>query len=327
MEDLADYFAKITEEFLPLGHSEIPFTYDREVQDLNPTGIVERLIDMKKPKSSVIIDPLSRFVQMHAALFACPLARIINNIRAGGSWPKLWAEEEVSVIPKGANANSYASCRNISCISIFSKLTESYMLDDLNNEVSLSTSQYGAQKGSGPPRMLVDLMTKSLEQLDDNQAAVSVILIDFEKAFNRMHHQACLFALASKGASNQTLSTVVAFLSGRSMRIKIGRTLSTPRATPGGAPQGTKAGNFLFCVTVDGIDKEDYLERVMPNVHATRTNDKEATPDQEPVRTSPELAAVPPQEIARQSSLASSISRYGMPESPHDCFSLCEIDF
>ena len=183
---------------------------------------------------------------MHAALFACPLARIINNIRAGGSWPKLWAEEEVSVIPKGANANSYASCRNISCISIFSKLTESYMLDDLNNEVSLSTSQYGAQKGSGPPRMLVDLMTKSLEQLDDNQAAVSVILIDFEKAFNRMHHQACLFALASKGASNQTLSTVAAFLSRRSMRIKNWQdTLHSTRNTWGRSSRD-QSGKFSF---------------------------------------------------------------------------------
>ena len=62
MEDLADYFAKITEEFPPLDHSEIPFTYDREVKDLNPTGVAERLIDMKKSKSSVTIDPLSRFV-------------------------------------------------------------------------------------------------------------------------------------------------------------------------------------------------------------------------------------------------------------------------
>ena len=44
------------------------------------------------------------------------------------------------------------------------------------------------------------------------------------------------------------------------MSVKIGKTLSTPRNVPGGSPQGSILGNYLFCATTDcftGLDGED----------------------------------------------------------------------
>ena len=88
-DDLADYFARISEEFPPLDVENIPKTYDREVQNISPGAIGERLVLKKKPKSSVSIDPLSKMVEKHADLFACPLARVINLVRTGRGWPEL----------------------------------------------------------------------------------------------------------------------------------------------------------------------------------------------------------------------------------------------
>ena len=205
------------------------------------------------------IDPLSNLVNIHADIFSGPLTFIINAVRNGAAWPSLWAEEEVSIIPKSSNVTDYSGCRNISCTSVFSKLCESFMLEDLADEVTLRGPQFGGMKGSGPPHLLIELLTNMMEQLDDNRAAVTTISLYFEKAFNRMDHSVCIAALANKGASNQTIAMVTAFLEKRYMRIKIGHTLSQRRLTPGGAPQGTKSGNFLFCVAVDGIDRDDYL--------------------------------------------------------------------
>ena len=39
----------------------------------------------------------------------------------------------------------------------------------------------------------------------------------------------------------------------RYMRVKIGSELSTPRTVPGGSPQGSILGNFLFCVTTNEL--------------------------------------------------------------------------
>ena len=139
---------------------------------------------MKKPKSAVDIDPLSRVVNLHAHLFAPALTNIINRVRCGEPWPKSWSEEEVSIIPKNANATNYSGCRNISCTSIFSKLCESFLLEDLVAKVKLRGPQFDGMKGSAPTPLLVEMMTSMMEQLDDNRAAISSISLDFEKAFN-----------------------------------------------------------------------------------------------------------------------------------------------
>ena len=173
----------------------------------------------------------------HARFFSKPLTKIINGVRDGERWPGAWRKEEVSVIPKTKNPEDFDGCRNISCTSVFSKLCETYMLDWIYEEVPQEDSQFGGYKGSGTDHLLCELTTNIMEQVDDNLAAVGLISVDMAKAFNRMSHEACVEALARQGASTQTIALVANFLSGRSMRIKLGRGIfSTLRETPGGAP-------------------------------------------------------------------------------------------
>ena len=46
---------------------------------------------------------------------------------------------------------------------------------------------------------------------------------------------------------------VAAFLRNRLMRVKVGEHYSNPRLVPGGAPQGSVLGSFLFCVATDAL--------------------------------------------------------------------------
>ena len=74
-----------------------------------------------------------------------------------------------------------------------------------------------------------------------------------------MHHYRCLESLVDLGADIQTVDWVASFLYGRTMSVKIGDTFSAPRSAPGGSPQGSILGNFLFCATTDcftGLDGE-----------------------------------------------------------------------
>ena len=100
------------------------------------------------------------------------------------------------------------------------------MLDCLLEEVTLLGPQYGRLKGSGPPHLLADFVTKSLEQLYDSRAAVNLISLDIQKAFNRMDHSVGIRALANRGASTETLAVVASFLQGHSMHVKLGDILS-----------------------------------------------------------------------------------------------------
>ena len=64
-----------------------------------------------------------------------------------------------------------------------------------------------------------------------------------------MSHSQCLIALKKYNAEEHSIDLVHAFLYGRLMSVKIVDVRSQPRTVPGGSPQGSILGNFLFCVS------------------------------------------------------------------------------
>lgn len=117
--------------------------------------------------------------------------------------------------------------------------------------------------------------------LSGGENAVSLISVDFSKAFNRMEHQTCLVSLARKGASTDTIQMVGSFLTGQGMKIKLDGTYSKPREMKGGAPQGTKMGNLLFSVTIDEIEvRKAGLDFCPPEVHKSDEPEVEQDEDQ-----------------------------------------------
>ena len=79
--------------------------------------------------------------------------------------------------------------------------------------------------------------------------------VDFEKAFNRMDHATCLKALLRLGAKREDVELVCTFLSDRTMKVKVGDAYSSPRLVPGGSPQGSILGTFLFCAATNEFNE------------------------------------------------------------------------
>ena len=128
---------------------------------------------------------------------------------------------------------------------------ESFVLDRLKKEIKLSERQYGGVKGVGTEHFLLDTWESVMVALEEEGSAASLVCIDFEKAFNRVDHNECVKALDEMGASGLSVDWVSAFLHGRKMSVRLREALSTPRDVPGGSPQGSILGNFLFCATTD----------------------------------------------------------------------------
>ena len=177
--------------------------------------ITDRLTHMKKPKTEVSIDIPGRFVNKIADVISPALTLIVNAVRMGGKWPKLWSQEEVTILPKTSSPASYDECRNVSCTSLFSKLCESFMLEMIHEEIQPEPHQFGGRRGVGPDHLLSELITNIMETLDDNRSCASLISVDMSKAFNRVDHNVCLQAMAEQGASNQTLKMTASFLEER----------------------------------------------------------------------------------------------------------------
>ena len=254
LENCADFFSEISNDFAPLKPDDLPSTYNRPIDDLDPVLVSVALSKMKTPKSIVSIDIPCDILKACADKISIALTPVINKIRRGIWWPKLWKSEEVSIIPKSTAPKSLDQTRNISCTSNLSKLTEQFMVEEIWEEIDLRDTQFGGRKNCGTDYLLAELTTKIMQGLDGGEACACVMSLDYSKAFNRMGHQRCLAALAEKGASNTVLGMVYSFLSDREMRVKIDGKFSSTRKTPGGAPQGTKSGNLLFSVAIDDME-------------------------------------------------------------------------
>ena len=162
----------------------------------------------------------------------------------------------MTVIPKGKKTETVNDLRNISCTLLARKMYESFVLDWLKGEVKLRTNQYGGVKGVGTQHLLVRLMQELLENAEDYRAATVVTSIDYSLAFNRMSFQYCLEALAKNGTSTDVLRLVAAFLTDRTMTVKVGDILSSPREVHGGCPQESILGVFLFNATIDDLEED-----------------------------------------------------------------------
>ena len=90
--------------------------------------------------------------------------------------------------------------------------------------------------------------------MEDNRAGVVYSSVDFSKAFNRLDHTRCLKMFVNRGMSQQVLDLLGAFLSGRSMSVKVGNKLSAPRKVNAGAPQGSVLGCYIFNIAIDDLE-------------------------------------------------------------------------
>ena len=253
-EQAADFFNSISSEFQPVSmptHGTIT-----EVWRISKSEIVTMLKESKKPNSRVAGDIFSDLISPNAEILATPLCDIFNAIIQTRTWPDVWKNETVVVIPKQRNPDSLSQCRNLSCTPFFSKILERFIFARINREVKLSTNQYGGQKGCGVDHMLVDMWETILNDLDRGSAASCLISLDFEKAFNRLDHDACIRSLIDHGASPLSVELIRAFLTNRKMQVRVDDVLSAPRAVNGGSPQGSILGNLLFTITTDKISDD-----------------------------------------------------------------------
>ena len=212
LEELANYFNEITNEFYQLTIQDLPFTYDRQVSTLHPAEIEKVLRGIKKPKSMVPGDIPPKIISEIAGYVSVPLAYIFNELPTS-SWPNKWKKEYQTVIPKKVSPSGPNECRNLSCTNLFSKVFETFVLQALGTEVDTSDIQYGGIKGTGVNHFLVKMWEEIMGGLEEERSSINIMAVDFSMAFNRLQHQACLKALARRGASNQTIHMIYAFLS------------------------------------------------------------------------------------------------------------------
>ena len=278
-ERCADFFNGISSEFQQIRAPQAPQDQDR-LPAPEVFQIAGRLRCMKKPKSIVPGDIDGRVVTACSDILAFPLSMIFAEVFSSCSWPRKWKTETVTIIPKNSAPSGLSETRNLSCTPLYSKLLESFLLEELRKVVKLNNTQFGGIKGLGVDHFLIETWDEILRAVDSGGKVVNLMSIDFQKAFNRMDHQTCLDRLKVKGAGEHLVQLVAAFLFKRTMTVKAGDERSEARIVNGGAPQGSILGPFLFCVVseilAEAVPRTDFA------AHCPRTESEDDSQNGEP---------------------------------------------
>ena len=100
-------------------------------------------------------------------------------------------------------------------------------------------------------------------------------MVDFEKAFNRQNHNKLLTKLHDMGVPGWLLNIVKGFLENRTLTVTYKGSQSEKKSMPGGGPQGTILGLFLFIVQINEAGFNEENEELGKKITATINKRKE----------------------------------------------------
>ena len=173
-------------------------------------------------------------------------------------------------IPKTQTPTSYNDLRPISMSPLWSKILETVVAEITLKETSANwnRNQHGGIKGSSTEHVLIETWDKILRSLDrpGENRGILFTALDFSKSFSRCSHVQILEAYKRVGASNWLIQMHAAFLTDRTMSVKLGTIQSKPKEVTGGAVQGSVLGVLEHNVVLNdldkGLNKEIYLSLI-----------------------------------------------------------------
>ena len=226
--------------------TKLPLIQDHEVN--------EKMKKVNKPKSGVPGDPPSRLIKEFAPELVKPAGVIYRNITKTGQWPSSWKVEYGTALQKVPNPETEDQLRIISLTSFFSKVYEQFVIEWLLVYVGnqIDWNQYGGVKGHSISHYLIEMINFILYNQDlRTPQAVLATMVDFSKAFNRQNHNLLVTLLSDMGVPGWLLQIVIGFLSDRELILRYKNKKSESKRLPGGGPQGTILGLFLFLILIN----------------------------------------------------------------------------
>ena len=269
VDRIASHFSKVSQEYPALDVTNLPQSIKvklnssdllKNAPQLSESDVHRLILKAKKPKAGIPGDLPRRLVQRFARKLARPYTQIYNKIVQTGQWPSVWKVEHGLPLKKCTNPINEDDIRVISLTAFFSKVFEKFVMEWLLYYIGdkIDKCQYGGEKGSGVAHYLIDFINfvQYNQDLKDIHAVLAVA-VDFKKAFNRQNHYTLVKLLSDMGVPGWLLAIVIGFLKNRELLVNFKGETSEKQKMPGGGPQGTLLGLFLFLVLINAAGFED----------------------------------------------------------------------
>lgn len=176
------------------------------------------------------------------------LTKIFNACLALTYFPSPWKVAKVIAVPKpGKDLSDPTSYRPISLLPCLGKLFEKIIYKRLllASDNLLINEQFGFRHSHSTVQQLARVAETVSHNLNLKQST-GMFLLDIEKAFDTVWHEALLHKMVSDGVSIPLVKMIQSYLSNRSFSVHINNYSSPPKPVPAGVPQGSIVGPVLF---------------------------------------------------------------------------------
>ncbi len=191
---------------------------------------------------------LSWLLRDLAHIIAGPINAIHNSSIREEYVPDLWRMANVCPLLKTTKVSDIKKdTRPISLTPVLSKLLEYHPVQYIRQACpNIDSSQYGSVRKSSTTHALLRILLPVYKAVDDSSNFARLLLVDFSKAFDHIHHATFLDKLNANGVPQKIVKWYKGFLTDRQQRVKMGSVTSEWRTVNGGVPQGTISGPELF---------------------------------------------------------------------------------
>jgi hypothetical protein len=228
-------------------HQKSIFFSPGEVQET-----IRKLKSRSAPGPDSISNTALKHCNKHIILHIC---RILNGCARLEFFPDSWKKASVVMIPKPCKDPKLPSNhRPISLLNTLSKIFERLLLTRLNVIIApqIRPEQFGFRYNHSTTLQLVNVLDNiiSAKNLSKKTAAV---LLDVQKAFDKVWHPGLIFKLISLGVPTQLVNLLKSFLQNRQFSIKVENQFSSNRNINAGVPQGSCLSPQLFAIYVNDL--------------------------------------------------------------------------
>ena len=219
-------------------------------------GELEKQIRKMNNKTSIDEFGLSNMILKNMPYLAKEFfLTIINKCLTVEMLPSRWKTSIIKMIPKKSdNKHDIDNYRPISITPCIMRLFERIILERLKNHLDANNIIVKQQSGFRQNRSTRDnlffLIQKTHESFNRNKSVVA-IFFDIAAAFDKVWHNGLIDKLIKIKTPLYLLKIIIAFLSDRKFRIKVGNFTTKLNDIKCGVPQGACLGPTLFSVYIN----------------------------------------------------------------------------